>query len=89
LSIEASNRPEIRPELRPELLETRVLALLAEGPLSKLEIAARIGQKEISGGLKKIITTLRSGELIEWTIPERPNSKFQKCQITVRGRAHV
>ncbi|NGX62430.1 MAG: hypothetical protein K940chlam9_01927 [Chlamydiae bacterium] len=70
-----------RPESRPESLEEKVLVLLQKGPLSKSEIAQSLGHKRISGGLKKALSSLLNQEKIAFTIPEKPNSRFQKYQL--------
>jgi len=44
-------RPESGPEWRPESTEGRILGLLSDGPLSKSELATKMGHKNISGAL--------------------------------------
>ena len=67
-------------------MKVRVLSLVAVGPLSKSEISKDLGQKKISGQLKKIISDLLAGNQIEWTIPDKPQSRLQKYRITAGGR---
>ncbi|GHU12586.1 hypothetical protein FACS189449_06520 [Alphaproteobacteria bacterium] len=74
-------QPESWPDSRPESLENRVLMTLKEKPLSKSEIAEKLGQKEIAGQLNKIIRILLSEMQIEQTIPEKPNSRLQKYRL--------
>lgn len=80
------SRPESQPQ-QPESLETRVLGELADGPLSKAELSAKLGQKAISGRLNEIVRKLLAAERIEYTIPEKPGSRLQKYRLTVRGRS--
>jgi predicted transcriptional regulator len=49
------------------------------------DIAVALGQKSVSGQLKKIIAKLLEQQLIEWTIPETPKSSKQQYKITKRG----
>jgi hypothetical protein len=70
-----------KPESRPESLENRVISIIKEHPSSKSEIAEKLGQKEIAGQLNKIIRMLMSESRIEYTIPEKPNSRLQKYRI--------
>ena len=92
------SRPESRPELQPESrlevilgtqlkskLAARVLLLLHNEFYGKSELAALLGHKSISGELKKQITRLLDLNLIEMTIPEKPNSRLQKYRLTEKG----
>ena len=79
-------QPESQPESELQSMKVRVLSLVAVGPLSKSEISKDLGQKKISGQLKKIISDLLAGNQIEWTIPDKPQSRLQKYRITAGGR---
>lgn len=61
--------------------------MLANEPLSKAEISSRLGQKEISGQLNKVIRLLLADRNIEYTIPGKPSSRLQKYRLTNKGRA--
>lgn len=80
-------QPESRPESQPESLEIRVLRHLTASPLSKAELSARLGQKEISGQLNKVIRVLLGDQTIEYTLPDKPNSRLQKYRPTAKGKA--
>ena len=82
------SRPESQPQ-QPESLETRVLGGLVDGPLSKAELSAKLGQKAISGRLNEIVRRLLAAERIEYTIPEKPGSRLQKYRLTARGRSDL
>ena len=79
------SRPELQPESQPESLERRVLALLKQQALGKAEISANLGQKEVSGQLNKVIRALMDQGLIEYTLPDKPNSRLQKYRLTPAG----
>jgi hypothetical protein len=51
---------------------------LASAPLSRQEISTALGEKKISGQLNKVISQLIADGLIEYTIPDKPNSRLQK-----------
>ena len=87
--VRPESRPESQPESRPESLETRILALLRAGPLSKAQISAGLGQKGVSGQLNKIIRTLLADQNLEYTLPDKPSSRLQKYRITEAGRRHL
>ncbi|MES3008230.1 MAG: ATP-binding protein [Pseudomonadota bacterium] len=85
--VQPESRPESQPESQPESLELRVLATLVSEALSKAEISSRLGQKEISGQLNKVIRLLLADRNIEYTIPGKPSSRLQKYRLTNKGRA--
>ena len=72
-------------ESQPESLDRRVLALLKTQALSKAEISTHLGQKEVSGQLNKVIRSLIAQGLIEYTLPDKPNSRLQKYRLTQAG----
>ena len=81
-------RQESRQESRPKSLEAKVLGLLAaDRPMSRLELSRTLGQKKISGQLNKVIQLLMREKSIEYTLPEKPQSRFQKYRLTEKGRA--
>ena len=84
---EVESQPESQPESRPESLEVRVLRLLTASPLSKAALSAGLGQKEISGQLNKVIRVLLGDQTIEYTIPDKPNSRMQRYRLTAKGKA--
>lgn len=82
----AQGRPESRPELRPESeLSKRVLGLLNKhGPMGKSELAKALGHKSVSGELKKQVKGLMEDGWVEFTLPEKPNSRLQKVRLVDR-----
>lgn len=75
-------------EAHDELNETeiRVLRALQAGALGTPELLAHLGLKSVSGGLKKALERLSGAGLVEFTIPDRPRSKYQKRRLTEKGR---
>jgi ATP-dependent DNA helicase RecG len=66
-------------------LRSRVLAALQHGPLSKAQIAKAVGKKRIDGQLHAAVRDVVDQELVEYTIPEKPNSRLQKYRLTPEG----
>ena len=85
-------QPELQPELQPEQPELQrdslyhlVLAVLNEKSLTSKEISESLGQKDISGQLRKVMRKLLKDGLIENTIPDKPNHPSQKHKLSELG----
>lgn len=50
--------------------------------MSKREISTSLGYESISGNIKRCIESLLKENIIELTIPEKPNSKNQKYKLS-------
>ena len=75
-------RPESQPESRPESeLARKVLELLKGRPMGKAELAKGLGNKSVSGELKRQVKALMEGGWIEFTLPDKPNSRLQKLKL--------
>jgi ATP-dependent DNA helicase RecG len=66
-----------------------VLRVVGVQSASKAEISALLGQKEVSGQLNKVVRALLSSKLMAYTIPDKPNSRLQKYQLTDAGRQQL
>ena len=64
-----------------------MLRILATKPASKAEMSAQLGQKEVSGQLNKVVRDLLAAKTIEYTLPDKPNSRLQKYRLTEHGLA--
>ena len=68
-------------------VDAHILAVCFPTPLSSAEIAAALGHKQLSGNLRKALPRLRDAGLLEYTIPESPNSRLQRYRLTKKGKA--
>lgn len=53
--------------------------------MSKSEISANLGHKDVSGRLNTVIRVLLDDQTIEMTLPGKPNSRLQKYRLTNKG----
>ena len=77
---------ESGPEWGPESIAVRTMTALHARPLSKSQIASALGHKSISSKLNTRIRELLERQLIEQTIPGKPNSRLQKYRLTAKGQ---
>ncbi len=80
---------KVQPESLRGDLKSRVINLLAKGPLSRSELSEKLGQKKPTGQLYNVIRDLRDAQMIEYTFPDKPRSRGQQYQLTDKGRTEL
>jgi ATP-dependent DNA helicase RecG len=68
-------------------LSTRILGLLSASPARISEVSRQLGQKRVSGQLKVVLGQMLRDGTVEFTIPDKPQSRLQRYRITEKGRA--
>jgi ATP-dependent DNA helicase RecG len=64
-----------------------VLRVLIRQPLQRSEIADALGHEKVLGAVNRAVKELLAKQLIEYTIPEKPNSRLQKYRLTALGQS--
>lgn len=67
-------------------VRTRLLLFLSSGEKSTGEMARHLGWDRVYGGLNREIKSLLADRCVEYTIPEKPQSRLQKYRLTAKGR---
>ena len=87
--LKQESRQESRQKSRAKGIEQRILSILRHTPRSRSEISNGLGHKSVSGRLNEAIRLLMDDKLIEYTIPEKPNSRLQKYRLTEAGKSRL
>ena len=71
------------PQVTPQV--TRLLEVL-QGEMTRGEIMKKLSLKDRMHFSKEYLTRAIDGGYIEMTIPDKPNSRFQRYRLTDKGR---
>jgi ATP-dependent DNA helicase RecG len=66
-----------------------ILDHLQESILGKKNLAVRLGKARTTRYLNDRVRKMVVDGLIEFTIPERPNSRLQKYRLTDKGKKYI
>jgi ATP-dependent DNA helicase RecG len=77
-----SGQRKLGSESGSESVRDRILNALRKNALSRSEIAAIIGHKSITGAVRRALNQLMDSGVVEYTIPEKPQSRLQKYRIS-------
>ena len=80
---------QVQLESLPGDLKSKVINLLADGPVSRSELSKKLEQKEVSGQLKKVFRDLLADRIVEYTLPQTPRSPRQQYRLTEKGRTEL
>lgn len=68
-------------------LSARICLYLAQTTDASIsEIAEHLGQKRVSGQLKIVLKDLMTQSIIEYMIPDKPQSRLQRYRLTAKGK---
>lgn len=88
LATEAQVEAQVKAQVEAQV-KIAILKVCSEAPRSSAEIATALGHKQLSGNLRKALPMLRDSGLLEYTLPNKPNSRLQKYRITEKGRLNI
>ena len=60
--------------------------MLCEKPQATKDLMAFTGRKDRTKFKRSVIHTLIEDSMIEYTIPDKPQSRLQKYRLTAKGR---
>lgn len=80
---------QLKPVTGAESGAESVIMALKDKSLSMSEISVKVGRKQVTGALKRLIHDLLAKKLVERTIPDKPNSRLQKYQLTKKGSEYL
>ncbi|KAF1081559.1 MAG: hypothetical protein GQF41_2365 [Candidatus Rifleibacterium amylolyticum] len=66
-----------------------ILKMLVNEPLGKSKIAARLGKSRPNRYLNDLMAQMLKTGVVEYTIPDKPNSRLQKYCLTEKCRQMV
>lgn len=74
------------PKAQSKAQSYTILQVCADTPLSVAELMRIFGLETKTGAFKRVIRGLLENQLIEYTLPDKPNSRLQKYRLTIKGR---
>lgn len=84
--VEAQVEAQVETKITLNENQKVILSECAKKTLSKKEIAEMFGHSNVSGSIKRSVAELIKHGLLDYTIPEKPRSRFQKYRTTSLGR---
>jgi len=69
--------------------DLRILSVLKNEALGSKQLLIRLGYGQKTGNYKAAMEKLATLNLIERTLPEKPNSRLQKYRLTAQGRTAI
>ena len=66
-------------------IQERVIAL-CDVPRSTKELLDKVGRSDRTKFKRFVLRVLMEDGILEWTIPDKPNSRLQKYRLTAKGR---
>ena len=79
-----SAAPQVSPQVTPQVVQ---LLKTLIGDMSRESIQAALGLKDRKSFRERYLVPALTDDLIEMTIPDKPNSRLQKYRLTDKGKA--
>jgi DNA-directed RNA polymerase specialized sigma subunit len=70
-------------------IEKKIVELLKKENKSKSDIANALGYESITGNLKRALKNLIDNGIIDYTIPDKLNSRYQQYKLTEIGKTYI
>ena len=86
LKIGQSHRPEIgQSQSLRQTVDTKILSALAHGESSRKQLSVVLGVSIQAGWFKKTLQRMLEDGLVEYSIPDKPQSRLQKYRLTEKA----
>ena len=86
LTVSINKQDNIQSGAQSGAQSEQLLLVLSDSPLSASELVNLLGLESKTGALKRTIKELLEKSFIEYTIPDKPNSRLQKYRLTHKGK---
>lgn len=83
--VQVGAQSKAQSQARSEAQSERILIILSRSEASASELLSELGLKSKTGYLKRDIKRLMDENLMEYTIPDKPQSRLQKYRLTDKG----
>ncbi len=81
-------KPQVSPQVTPQVApQVEQLIRIFDGPASRDELQKKLQLKDREHFRKNYLLEALNGDLIEMTVPDKPNSRLQKYRLTAKGQA--
>lgn len=85
-TVKSQLTPEVNPQVAPEV---KKMLLILNDEMSRKDISLKLGLKDEKHFRQAYLHPAIDANLIEMTIPDKPNSRLQKYRITAKGISFV
>jgi len=80
---------QVGAQVELSMWQVNILSACSQGEKTGKELLTVAGYQNRTGNFKKGLQRLVDDRLIEYTIPDKPNSRLQRYRLTAKGQARM